>query len=374
MPFKADFGEGKEIEWTYDGNGLKLQKIVRKGGNVVSLQDYIGNIEYRNDTLEAIYHSEGRVFFEGGMPQYEYRIADHLDNTRVLFSDKNGDGIISENEISDVSSYYAFGLRHRGINSKINNTHDYLFNNKERVGDFGLRWDFYDFRVLDSEIGRFIQVDPIAEQFPHVSPMNYAENSPIANIDLHGLQKSGINKEAEFHRQVDQAVVQPIRDAVNKTIETISSIPGKIKSLMSNETPFNSTGEVAGSGIEIFSNTKLPGNGTANTPEAADGSTVILEENEINQMIPADAGGVMLKQATQSQEAADMINLAIGLTKIKDLSDIAEIRGGNSKPQDTLIVCPYCKDTVNINDQENYHTGKNNFKFDTITRDKRNDK
>ena len=64
LPYKADFGGGKEIEWTYDGNGLKLQKIVRKGGNVVSLQDYIRNIEYRNDTLEAIYHSEGRVFLK----------------------------------------------------------------------------------------------------------------------------------------------------------------------------------------------------------------------------------------------------------------------------------------------------------------------
>ena len=167
------------------------KKIIRKGGNVVSLQDYLkGGIEYRNDMLEAIYHSEGRVFFEGGMPQYEFRLADHLDNTRVLFSDKNGDGMISENEISDISSYYAFGLRHRGINAKINNTHDYLFNNKERVGDFGLRWDFYDFRVLDSEIGRFIHVDPIAEQFPWVSPFNYAENEPVAHIDLHGLQKA----------------------------------------------------------------------------------------------------------------------------------------------------------------------------------------
>jgi len=31
-------------------------------------------------------------------------------------------------------------------------------------------------------------VDPIADQFPHASVFNYAENSPIANIDLYGLQ------------------------------------------------------------------------------------------------------------------------------------------------------------------------------------------
>lgn len=38
------------------------------------------------------------------------------------------------------------------------------------------------------EIERFSGVDPIASKFPHVNPYNYAENSPIVNIDLWGLQ------------------------------------------------------------------------------------------------------------------------------------------------------------------------------------------
>jgi hypothetical protein len=46
----------------------------------------------------------------------------------------------------------------------------------------------YGFRYYDPVIGRFTGVDPIAEQFAFVSGFNYAENSPIANIDLHGLQ------------------------------------------------------------------------------------------------------------------------------------------------------------------------------------------
>ena len=191
------------------------------------------------------------------MPQYEFRIADHLDNTRVLFSDKNGDGLISESEISDISSYYSFGLRHRGINAKINNTHDYLFNNKERVGDFGLRWDFYDFRVLDSEIGRFIQVDPIAEQFPHVSPMNYAENEPIAHIDLHGLQKykpkgqsidkpsdllstKMLNNLKEGAKTVAVEMGRIISDAVNTVGEIIENAEGT-------EAPSQVEGGLAGS-------------------------------------------------------------------------------------------------------------------------------
>lgn len=38
-------------------------------------------------------------------------------------------------------------------------------------------------------LGRFPSIDPKADEFAWVSPYNYAENEPIANIDLWGLQK-----------------------------------------------------------------------------------------------------------------------------------------------------------------------------------------
>ncbi len=44
--------------------------------------------------------------------------------------------------------------------------------------------------MYDPAIGRFTGVDPIAEQYAFVSGFNYAENDPVAHIDLHGLQKA----------------------------------------------------------------------------------------------------------------------------------------------------------------------------------------
>jgi len=64
-----------------------------------------------------------------------------------------------------------------------------LYNGKELDTDFGLDWYHYGFRMYDPAIARFTGVDPISDQFPHLSTYNYADNSPIANIDLHGLQK-----------------------------------------------------------------------------------------------------------------------------------------------------------------------------------------
>ncbi len=58
--------------------------------------------------------------------------------------------------------------------------------------EFGFDWYNYGFRMYDASLERFPSVDPIADQFAFVSPFNYAENSPIANIDLWGLQKWGM--------------------------------------------------------------------------------------------------------------------------------------------------------------------------------------
>jgi RHS repeat-associated protein len=63
----------------------------------------------------------------------------------------------------------------------------YRYNGKELSPETGLY--AYGFRYYDPTIGRFTGVDPISDQFPHVSTYNYAENEPIAHIDLHGLQK-----------------------------------------------------------------------------------------------------------------------------------------------------------------------------------------
>ena len=44
-------------------------------------------------------------------------------------------------------------------------------------------------------MGRFIGVDPIADQFPQFSSFNYSENDPVGGIDLWGLQKVKVNGE-----------------------------------------------------------------------------------------------------------------------------------------------------------------------------------
>ena len=151
MPYEILFDNGQKIEWLCDASGTKRQKVTSEDGITTLLtQDYISGIEYRNDTLEAIYHAEGRLYFEGSVSRYEYVCRDHLGNTRLMFADKDGNGSIDVgSEILQENHYYPFGMAQEGgwtVNT--GNPHNYLYNGKELNSDFGLDWYHYGFRIL----------------------------------------------------------------------------------------------------------------------------------------------------------------------------------------------------------------------------------
>ena len=56
--------------------------------------------------------------------------------------------------------------------------------------------------MYDPQLGRFTCSDPLADKFVWVSPYNYAENSPIANLDLWGLQAWNVTREWEFRDKI----------------------------------------------------------------------------------------------------------------------------------------------------------------------------
>jgi hypothetical protein len=46
----------------------------------------------------------------------------------------------------------------------------------------------YGMRVYDSRLGRFMSVDPITKKYPELTPYQYASNTPVAAIDIDGLE------------------------------------------------------------------------------------------------------------------------------------------------------------------------------------------
>ncbi len=195
---------GGEMEFDYTFSMEKIRKqVTAPDPNISGERFYLGGAEFKD--YKAVFYNfgDGRVLFASEAEEieedrFQYHIADHLGNNVVTFEDRDGDGNITTEsdtdneedwEVVQRNLYYPFGLAQQGCwRAETTPEMNYLYNGKELENDLGFDMAFYGFRLYDAAIGRFGGVDPISDRFAFVSVFNYAENSPIAHIDLHGLQ------------------------------------------------------------------------------------------------------------------------------------------------------------------------------------------
>ncbi|WP_299362488.1 RHS repeat-associated core domain-containing protein, partial [Winogradskyella sp.] len=94
-------------------------------------------------------------------------------------------GIIEEN------NYYPFGLKHRGYNDVVSanvnsQASKYKYNGKELNDELGLDWYDFGARNYDASLGRWMNLDPLAEKYTNLSPFSYVANNVINAIDPDG--------------------------------------------------------------------------------------------------------------------------------------------------------------------------------------------
>jgi RHS repeat-associated protein len=87
---------------------------------------------------------------------------------------------------------YPFGLTMPGCSANIANPNDnYKFAGYEKDDEGGLDLYHANVRGYDPVLGRFMQVDPLASQFPAWNPYHYVYNNPMKFIDPTGLKPTG---------------------------------------------------------------------------------------------------------------------------------------------------------------------------------------
>ncbi|KZE82274.1 RHS repeat-associated core domain-containing protein [Myroides marinus] len=145
-------------------------------------------MRYVKGKLSFLPTAEG--FFNAETNAYVYQYKDHLGNVRLSYSDKSGDNTIqSSNEIIEETNYYPFGLAHKGYNQKndaLMKDYKYQYNGKEKQEELGLNFYDYGARNYDAAIGRWMNVDPLAEKYMRFTPYVYVANNPIMFIDPDG--------------------------------------------------------------------------------------------------------------------------------------------------------------------------------------------
>ena len=101
---------------------------------------------------------------------------DHLGSSSYI-TDREG-------RITQHTEYIAFGevLFEEHSTSR---TMPYLFNGKELDSETGLY--YYGARYYDPRVSLWLNVDPLAGRYPHISPYTYVNNNPINLIDPTGM-------------------------------------------------------------------------------------------------------------------------------------------------------------------------------------------
>ena len=132
------------------------------------------------------------------MENKKYELSDHLGNVRIVFSDRKLSTLDGSNlpvvnsfglKLEGVNQYYAFGSLMPGRNYN-SSKYRYGYNGKEQDPEWQGTGNSYDygFRIYNPRIAKFLSVDPLFQSYPWLSTYQFAQNDPIRNIDIDGLE------------------------------------------------------------------------------------------------------------------------------------------------------------------------------------------
>jgi RHS repeat-associated protein len=170
-------------------NLAKLWIVTRKQGERGYPTGHISTSSTKEGTWEYLSKT---VLIPADVKEINVRI-ENARLGKVWFDDvKIVKGNTSQTVIVEESNYYPFGLKHKGYNNVIssngNSTAQKMgFGGKELNEELGLEWHDFGARNYDTSLGRWMNLDPLAEQMRRHSPYNYAFDNPIYFIDPDGM-------------------------------------------------------------------------------------------------------------------------------------------------------------------------------------------
>jgi len=176
---------------------------------------------------------------------YVYNYTDHLGNIRLSYAQ---DPDTQQLKIVEQNHYYPFGLRHTNYSGGKMQvvkeqelkrmaptpeellSYKYKFGGNEFQDEIGLNVYDYDNRIYDQALGRFWQMDPLAEQGRRWSPYNYCFDNPVFFQDPDGMWPkipswSDIKK---TYNEAKASVVKTYNQAKAKVVKTYNEVKATV--------------------------------------------------------------------------------------------------------------------------------------------------
>ncbi|MEP3389776.1 MAG: RHS repeat-associated core domain-containing protein, partial [Reichenbachiella sp.] len=256
----ADLGGGGNAYYTYDAGGNRVRKVIDKGGGLIHERIYLGDWEvYRESQSgtvqlerETLHISDdtGRIALadtltiDSGSPvgspttTIRYQHSNHLGSAALELDDTGA--IISYEEYHPFgSTAYRSGRSAAEVSLK-----RYRYVGKERDDETGLY--YYGARYYAAWLARFVSVDPLKDDYPQLSPYQYAGNRPISFKDIDGKQSPGDRKHTNHPKPISNSYIVPIKGGGYQDITTTTFSENQIETTIDT---YNSQGELQSSSI-----------------------------------------------------------------------------------------------------------------------------
>ena len=261
LPTKIVFQNGGDfpsISYLYTATGKKVAKTVNIASrNTINYTvDYLDGYQYESGKLLFFPTAEGYVKYTYGVTNpfdYVFNYTDHLGNIRLSYAVNPSTGIVKKME---ENNYYPFGLKHRSYNTEAKiivkhqpidgfetgslnkymvqktdvlaeemerpplstnsnpefySGYNYKYNGKELQEELGLNMYDYGARNYDPALGRWMNIDPLAERRDSWSSYTYCLNNPILRFDLMGLTDFTFDKKTGEVKQIGEKNDAPDR-------------------------------------------------------------------------------------------------------------------------------------------------------------------
>ena len=239
--------------------------------------------------------------------------------------------------------YYPFGLTLGGLGKQGSNP--WTFQGQEKQDELNLNWMQFKWRNHDPSIGRFFNVDPLAEDYYYNSPYAFSENKVVAHVELEGLEARSANRFRKGSINISRGISNKVAERTNIRREMqLNSTDGRVVSRAESDRRHNSsqssnqittgvedatkggvsfTGEVLETGGDIVSNGALAAasvTGGATLPVAgvaevvsrvgagmqvvvdiSDGNTESAIENGVSLVIDKTGGDLIKKAVKQTK-------------------------------------------------------------------------
>ena len=195
-------------------NLAKLWIVTRKQGERGYPTGHISTSSTKEGTWEYLSKT---VLIPADVKEINVRI-ENARLGKVWFDDvKIVKGNTSQTVIVEESNYYPFGLQHKGYNNVVSSNGNSTaqkfktYQGQKLDDELGLNWLSFKYRNYDPAIGRFFNVDPLAEEYTYNSTYAFQENKLGLGIELEGLELKRIrgglkNIQSGTTRQISQSI------------------------------------------------------------------------------------------------------------------------------------------------------------------------